>query len=224
MLLLVRSLTRATLAAGPTISIIVAIALASACSRPIPQDRSKSTAKTEAAPSVRTPVVVAGRAPLTNSGIPAIVVLAPKEPLPAAAPDRVPALDQVARTFVPPILFVRTGFPAEFRNSDLELHNINVKDASTRDQAFNVAVATDETYVHTFKRDGIFDVSCDVHAGMSAQIVVTSTPYATVADKNGQFSFPKVEPGAYIATVYAGASAVEHPIEAREPRTDVDLR
>jgi plastocyanin len=199
-----------------------AIVTAAACAPRTPEDSPPAASPTDAAD--RLPVMVAGTAPVTNSGIPAIVVLQPKEALPVAAPDRVPAMDQVARTFVPPILFVRTGFPAEFRNSDTELHNVNVKDASTRDQAFNVAVATDETYVHIFQRDGIFDVTCDVHAGMSAQIVVTSTPYATVADRNGRFTFPKVHPGGYVATVYAGADVVERTIEAREPRTNVDLR
>jgi hypothetical protein len=199
------------------------VILAGACSRGAPRDAPSSAPQAETTSPV--PVVVAGKAPLTTSGIPAIVVLEPVNHTPVVPPpDRVPALDQVSRTFVPSILFVRTGYPAEFRNSDSELHNVNVKDASTREQAFNVAVATDEKYVHTFRRDGMFDVSCDVHAGMSAQIIVSSSPYVTFADKDGNFSFPKVERGAYTATVYAGASAVEHAVEAHASRTDLDLR
>jgi hypothetical protein len=195
----------------------------SACSASAPPESAVSPPGNPA-PADATPVAIVGRAPITTSGIPAIVVLEPEAPLTFPAPDRVPMLDQISRTFVPSILFVRTGLPAEFHNSDTELHNINVKDASTRDQAFNVAVATDEKYVHTFERDGMYDVSCDVHAGMSAQIVVTSTPYVTIADKDGNFTLPRVVPGRYTATVYAGAQAVEHAVDARGPRTEVDLR
>ena len=34
-----------------------------------------------------------------------------------------PYMDQLSRTFIPSILFVRTGHRAEFLNSDEELHN-----------------------------------------------------------------------------------------------------
>lgn len=132
-------------------------------------------------------------------------------------------MDQVARTFVPPVLFVRTGHPTEFRNSDDELHNINVKDGGTFEQAFNVAVPTGERYVHTFKRTGAYDVTCDIHAGMSAQIVATSTPYVTLADSEGNFAFPDVVPGTYALTVYAGVRTIERTLEVAGQRTEVDV-
>jgi hypothetical protein len=133
-------------------------------------------------------------------------------------------MDQVARTFVPPLLFVRTGHPAEFRNSDTEMHNVNVKDAKTRDQAFNVAVGTDDKYVYTFRRDGVYEVSCDVHAGMSAQIIVASTPHVTIADRAGRFHFPKITAGSYDVTVYAGAQTIERIITVDTKQPDIDLR
>jgi len=132
-------------------------------------------------------------------------------------------MDQVSRTFIPFILFVRTGRPAEFRNSDEELHNINVRNASTREQAFNVAVPTDETYVHSFRQSGVYDVSCDVHPGMSAQIVATSTPYVTLANPVGNFEFPNVVAGEYVVTVYAGTETIEKAIEVTGARTEIDV-
>jgi hypothetical protein len=166
---------------------------------------------------------VAGKAPITTSGIPAIIILKPVHLLPLPGPTQVPAMDQIARTFVPPLLFVRTGHPAEFRNSDHEMHNVNVKDSSTRQQEFNVAVPENERYVHTFEREAIYDVSCDVHAGMWAQIVATSTPYATVADAQGNFGFDDVVPGQYAVTVYAGHHTIHRMIEIGGTRAVIDL-
>ena len=167
--------------------------------------------------------VVAGKAPVTTSGIPAIVILEPRHSVQLPEPGGVPVMDQVARSFVPPVLFVRTDHPTEFRNSDDELHSINVKDGVTFEQAFNVAVPTGERYIHTFKHTGAYDVTCDIHAGMSAQIVATSTPYVTLADSEGNFAFPNVVPGTYALIVYAGVQTIERTLEVAGQRTDVDV-
>jgi len=168
------------------------------------------------------PAVVAGRVPVITSGTPAVVILEPRDADQVPAPGNMPVMDQVARSFIPPILFVRSGHAAEFRNSDDELHNINVKDGVTHQQAFNVAVPTGGQYLYTFKGTGVYDVSCDIHAGMSAQIVATSTPYATLADPEGRFTFPDVVRGTYALTVYAGVQTIERTIEVAGPRTEVD--
>lgn len=168
--------------------------------------------------------VVTGQVPRTNTGTPAIIVLEPRHlaPLPAAA--GVPFMDQEARTFVPSILFARTGQPVEFRNSDPEIHNVNVKDALTHLQAFNVAVPTDEKYVYTFADAGIYHVTCDVHAGMESHIVVTSSPYATFADREGRFLFRDVVAGRYEVTAYAGARTLQATLDVAGPRTEITLQ
>lgn len=168
------------------------------------------------------PAVVAGRVPVMTSGTPAVVILEPRHTGHVPAPSQIPVMDQVARSFIPPILFVRIGQEAQFRNSDDELHNINVRDGVTHQQAFNVAVPTGEQYLHTFKGSGVYDVSCDIHAGMSAQIVATSTPYAALADSEGRFLFPDVVRGTYALTVYAGVRTIERTIEVNGPHTEVD--
>jgi len=197
---------------------IAAAILFSACSPP----GSPPDAPSVSGPPGPAPAVVAGKAPVTTSGIPAIVILEPRHALQLPEPGGVPVMDQVARSFVPPVLFVRTDHPTEFRNSDDELHNINVKEGVTFEQAFNVAVPTGERYVHTFTRTGAYDVTCDIHAGMSAQIVATSTPYVTLAGSDGAFAFPDVVPGTYALTVYAGVQTIERTIEVAGPRTEVD--
>jgi plastocyanin len=161
---------------------------------------------------------------VSGTEVPAIIVLTSQDEERTPSPERVPAMDQVARTFLPPLMVVRTGHPAEFHNSDTEMHNVNVKDAKTREQAFNVAIGTDDKYVYTFQRDGVYDVSCDVHAGMSAQIVVAPTPHVTLADRDGRFAFPKIASGSYQLTVYAGPHTIERTIEVGERLSELDLR
>ena len=131
-------------------------------------------------------------------------------------------MDQAARTFLPEVLFVRTGHPAEFRNSDEEMHNVNVMDLDSRKQIFNVAVPFGERYVHHFDAPGIFYVSCDVHPGMSAQIVATTGPYATFASADGQFEFREVVPGPYTLLIYAGSQTIERSVEVAGALTTVD--
>ena len=197
---------------------LVSALMLSACSG---QDSTTEHAQppTSAGPG---PAVVTGRVPVVTSGTPAVVILESRHTGEVPAPSQTPVMDQVARSFIPPILFVRTGHAAEFRNSDDELHNINVRDGVTHQQAFNVAVPTGEQYRYTFKGTGVYDVSCDIHAGMSAQIVATSTPYATLADPEGRFTFPDVVPGTYALTVYAGVQTIERTVEVAGSRTEVD--
>jgi plastocyanin len=198
----------------------LAALMVSACSNPTP---APEPAPAPPAAADSTLAVVSGLVPRTSSGTPAVVILEPRdEDAQLPAPGGIPVMDQVARTFIPPILFVRTGYAAEFRNSDDEIHNINVKDGVTRVQAFNVAVPTGEHYAFTFKGTGVYDVSCDIHAGMSAQIVATSTPYATLADDEGRFTFPDVVPGTYELIVYAGLQTIERTVEVAGAHTEVD--
>ena len=134
-----------------------------------------------------------------------------------------PYMDQLSRIFIPSVLVVRTGHRAQFLNSDEELHNINVKNGKTREQAFNVALPPGISYVHTFERSGVYDVSCDAHPGMSAQIIAAASPYVALADANGHFEIPRVVSGMYALTVYAGGNPIEKTVEVTGSRTEVNV-
>jgi hypothetical protein len=121
------------------------------------------------------------------------------------------------------VLFVRTGAPVEFRNSDETLHNINVKDENTRAQAFNVAIPTGEKFTYTFDHDGFYHVACDIHPAMAAEIVSASTPFVTTAGDDGRFAFEDVPTGAYHVTAYAGGSRLSRDVEVGSGLTEVRL-
>jgi plastocyanin len=189
-------------------------------SRPEPTASTVPAAPPEAASSSG-PGVVAGRTP-TSGNQPAIVVLQPRTPaeVPQAAP---PVMDQVALTFIPGLLVVRTGHPVEFRNSDDQLHNVRVNEDTTKAGTFNVAIPMREDYRFTFERDGFYNVGCDIHPAMSATIYSSPSPYNAVTDLSGQFEIRDVPPGSYTAIVFAGAERLERAVEVGAARTDIDF-
>ncbi len=144
-------------------------------------------------------------------------MLEPKTPR-EFPPGEKPAMDQVSLTFTPAMLFVRTGQPVEFRNSDDTLHNVHVDNSDTREPAFNVAIPTGEVYNFTFKKDGFYHVACDIHPAMSAEIFAASSPYVTTADAGGNFGFTDVPPGDYVLRIYAGAERTATDVEIKAGR------
>ena len=183
----------------------------SACSRSEPA----KPAAPQSSPQDSSTGIVKGRVPLPTPGATIVVVLEPKDERSFPPQSDTPVMDQVGLTFGPPLLFVRTGQPVEFRNSDATLHNVHVSNEDTREGAFNVAIPTDGSYTYTFARDGFYHVGCDIHPAMSAEIVSTTSPYATVADSEGTFELPDVEPGAYSLTIYASGTKTRRDVEVR---------
>ena len=183
----------------------------SACSRSEPA----KPAAPQSSPQDSSTGIVKGRVPLPTPGATIVVVLEPKDERSFPPQSDTPVMDQVGLTFGPPLLFVRTGQPVEFRNSDDTLHNVHVSNEDTREGAFNVAIPTDGSYTYTFARDGFYHVGCDIHPAMSAEIVSTTSPYATVADSEGTFELPDVEPGAYSLTIYASGTKTRRDVEVR---------
>lgn len=212
---------------GHGIAVAVFVSFVFACSRP---DESAASSTTESAPAVgprasegASTHTVTGKAPAAVNGISSVVMLTPRPPKEFPPPAEKPSMDQISLTFTPAVLFVRTGQATEFRNSDDVLHNVRVREETTRQGLFNVAIITGGTYLHTFERDGFYDVGCDIHPGMSAQIIASSSPYALMADTEGNFVFENVEPGAYTVTIYSGTDKVDRLIEVSGPRTDIGL-
>jgi plastocyanin len=189
-----------------------------ACSRSGPPPTSSASTPAVAAAAPPEAGVVAGKVAAAAPGALAIVVLEPKTPRDFPAPAEAPVMDQVGQTFGPAFLFVRTGRPVEFRNSDDTLHNVHVTNEDTREGAFNVAIPTGNTYAYTFRQDGFYHVGCDIHPAMSAEIIATSSPYATMAADDGSYEFDDVLPGDYRLTVYSGGRKTESDVEVKAPQ------
>jgi plastocyanin len=199
---------------------IAFLVVMSACSNPEP------AATTPAASAAAAPASASGAGHIVGKVVgsgAAVVVLAPKSAETFALQSEKPVMDQVSLTFTPELLFVRTGQPAEFRNSDEVLHNVNVKHEETREQAFNVAIPTDGSFEHTFGRDGFYRVGCDIHPAMTASIFAATTPFTAVAASDGSFGFDEVPPGLWTVTVYTGGKRLQKEVEVKGGVTEVTI-
>jgi plastocyanin len=152
-----------------------------------------------------------------------VIVLEPSTSRSFPPQTEVPVMDQVGLTFGPELLLVRTGQPAEFRNSDDTLHNVHVTHEETREPAFNVAIPTGNAYTYTFNKDGFYRVGCDIHPAMAASVFSASTPYATLAEPDGRFTFADVAPGSYMATLYGGGRKVQRAVEVKGGVVEITL-
>jgi len=122
---------------------------------------------------------------------------------------------------VPNVLYVRTGQPVEFRNSEDMPHNVNAIRRGTGSTVFTVSTEPQQKYVHTFSQTGQYDVACDIHPGMQALVVAAPGSRVTISDEQGAFAIPNVPAGAYRLVVAFAGQTVEQAIEAAGPRTAV---
>jgi len=148
------------------------------------------------------PVDVTGQAPKASGGFPSVIIMEPRGGEPFPVPTESVLMDQYGIQFHPKILLARVGQPVEFHNSEDELHNVHVMDTQTGKTLFNVATPVVGSYLYTFDEPGAYDVACHTHPAMAAFIVVTQTPYAVVADKDGTFSLEGVPRGTYDVRVW----------------------
>jgi len=192
---------------------VAAILLAASCSKSTPSETVPSK-EPSAAPAAAAPPTAQVGSVSGTAAANAIVVLEPKSPRDFPPGDQ-PAMDQVSATFTPELLFVRTGQPVEFRNSDDTLHNVHVGNVDTKEPSFNVAIPTGEKYVYTFQKDGFYHVGCDIHPSMSAEVFAASTPFVMRASADGSFSFADVPAGSYVLRAQAGADKQQRDVEVK---------
>jgi plastocyanin len=133
-------------------------------------------------------------------------------------------MDQYSRQFVPEQLFVRVGQVVEFRNSEDVDHNVQVLRRPTGTTVMNESGSKGQVFTHTFTQSGWYEVICDVHPGMRATIVATSSAYAALADESGRFAIRGVPPGAYVLNVEANGRVISREVTVKAPETAVSVR
>ena len=104
-------------------------------------------------------------------------------------------VQQRNREFLPHVLAVPVGSTIAFPNYDNVFHNV----FSTSPLApFDLGIyKVGEAREYTFTKEGIVRLGCNLHAGMSAYIVVVNAPAYVVTDETGHFAFNHLAPGHY---------------------------
>jgi plastocyanin len=104
-------------------------------------------------------------------------------------------MDQRNETFVPHVLAVTTGTVVDFPNSDRIYHNVF---SLSKTRSFDLGrYAVGKSKSVRFDRPGIVRVFCDIHAHMSAFILVFGHPFFAMTDAEGRYRIDNVPPGAY---------------------------
>ena len=165
---------------------------------------------------------IVGAAPPANGVVVSIILLDPHVEIEVPLPDEVPVIDQYGRAFNPEFLLVRSGQTVRFTNSEDDLHTVHVKDGAG-ESLFNIATLFGSRYEFTFDREGSYDVECNTHTEMFADILVVDNPYAVVADRDGAFTLPDVIPGTYTVTMLTGRDRREQEVEIVAGRNELDL-
>ena len=128
-------------------------------------------------------------------------------------------VDQLNLVFIPHVLAVQKGTIIDFPNSDSVRHNV----FSTPDccNQFNLG-----TYDIGTSKPVTFNVSCEipllcnVHAEMSAFVVVLDNPYFGVTGKDGSFKIDNVPPGTYkLKTWHEKLRSVEQEVKVESSKT-----
>ena len=195
--------------------VLVAIAVSVACGD-TPSRDGQANAPAVAAPQSGPAVV--GKAPPG-----AIVTLEPSAARESPLPEGPAIMDQYSKQFVPELLFARVGQQVEFRNSEDSPHNVNVNRMPTGTAVFNTSTAPYTKFVYTFAQPGQYSVTCDIHPGMLATLVATTTPYVAVADDRGAFAFNDLAPGSYKLVWMASGRSGEKIVDVSTGAVNVNV-
>lgn len=104
------------------------------------------------------------------------------------------------REFIPHVSVLTIGSTVQFQNQDPFQHNAFSNSAAG---TFDFGLSDRGTTVdQVLRRAGVFPVFCNIHARMSAYLVVVATPYYVQAGTDGRFTIAAVPAGTYTLHVW----------------------
>lgn len=141
-----------------------------------------------------------------------------------ATSSRVPSapvraeISTASKEFSPHVLVVPVGSTVTFPNHDPFNHNVF---SLSEENPFDLGLySRGETRSARFDRAGIVRIYCNVHAQMSALIVVRDNPYFVQPSGDGTFSIPAVPPGTHVVHAWH-ERAPELSRELQVPRAGI---
>ncbi len=145
--------------------------------------------------------------PLTNASK-AVLWLTPvgaTVELPRQEASQIPQLVQKNKSFQPSLLVIPVGGKVEFPNHDPFFHNVFSLFEGKR---FDLGLyESGTTRFEQFDTPGVSFIFCNIHAQMSAVVIVLATPYYAISDARGEVSIPNVPPGRYQMQVFHSSVA-----------------
>ena len=114
-------------------------------------------------------------------------------------------IEQRERQFAPRVMVVPVGSTVTFPNFDPVFHNVFSLSPS---RPFDLGIYKDgETREVTFGKEGVIEVGCNLHANMSASLIIVSAPHYVVSNPKGEFSFKSLALGDYQMKAWTESSS-----------------
>jgi hemoglobin len=154
-----------------------------------------------------------------------LVMMWPKGGKVAKRSAKFRVIEQRNKTFAPHVMAVPVGSTVAFPNFDSIYHNV----FSLSQPRFDLGMyKSGDMRQMVFDKPGIIRLGCNIHANMSAYLIVVDAPHYAVADQDGTFSFGSLKPGKYKVEAWSERSAepliTELTIRAGDNQTTVDLK
>jgi plastocyanin len=124
-----------------------------------------------------------------------------------AMPSRRARMDQRREQFSPHVLAVTAGTVVDFPNNDALFHNVM---SLAPGNAFDLGrYPKGQSRSVRFDTPGIVPIICDIHAHMSAYVLVFSHPFFSVTDTQGRYTLANVPAGTHTLKVWSELGAAE---------------
>jgi hemoglobin len=161
--------------------------------------------------------------PLTSLGL---VMLWPKAGKAVKRPSKFRVIEQRNKTFAPHLMAVPVGSTVAFPNFDSIYHNVFSLSAPQR---FDLGLyKSGDMRQVVFDKPGIIRLGCNIHANMSAYLVVVDAPHYVVSEQDGSFSFRSLRPGKYKVQAWSEQSSepsvTEITVKAGDNPMTIDLK
>ena len=113
-------------------------------------------------------------------------------------------VEQRSREFLPHVLAVPVGSTVSFPNYDPTFHNVF---SSSESKSFDLGLYKGgQAREITFDKEGVVRIGCNLHANMSAFIIVVTAPHYVITDETGNFKFGSLAPGKYTLRAWSDKS------------------
>jgi plastocyanin len=166
-------------------------------------------------------------APTTHEAVDRRIAVVYLDPAPREAFEAMPVrrgrMDQRREQFVPRVLAVTAGTVVDFPNNDVPFHNVmslapgNSFDLGRYPKGRSRSVR--------FDTPGIVPIICDIHAHMSAYVLVFTHQFFAVTDEEGRYGIPGVPAGSYTIKVWSELGTAEPKrVTAASGPVDVDFK
>jgi plastocyanin len=133
----------------------------------------------------------------------AVVYAEPIDRAPVPLPGKA-TIQHKNKTFLPHVIAVPAGSTISFPNDDPIFHNAFSLSAP---EPFDMGLyRAGESKQRVFGNAGVYHVFCNIHPQMAAFVVVTATPYVTVAAQDGTWRL-ELPPGRYRVTALSERAA-----------------